>query len=382
MDWSFGTIYTHDLKPKESSYSAEREEFLSGTPLPLTDMVAGTDGNLYFTTGGRRIDSHLFRLRYIGTDRASAENTSNQVSENLRKLRRDIEKYHTQILTNAIPLAWKNLNHSDRFIRYASRIALEHQPVKQWQNLFFEETDPEKIVEASIGLARQGDKSLQSQIVNKLNRLPFEKLSTHQQIDMLRSYQLLFIRMGTPNVTDRQTTAKRLKAYFPHTNNAINGELGLLLLYLKADGITEGLVLLFDKHTKEKTRGNSKFLPEETTLRSEEYGPIIRDIISKIPPSEAIYYGVLLSHAESGWTKNTRKKYFQWFYDVLSAKGGLSFKPGMENICLAAMKHVPEKEKDYYQEFSGVYSLSLAIADLPQPIGPGRANTTVTILVI
>jgi putative heme-binding domain-containing protein len=372
MDWSFGTIYFADLKPKGSSYSAERREFLSGTPLPLTDMIAGADGNLYFTTGGRRINSHLYRLRYTGTDLGTAGNTTDRESDNLRKLRHRIEKYHTQFSADAIPLAWENLNHSDRYIRYASRIALEHQPVEQWQDRFFEEKDSKKIIEASIGLARQADKSLQSKILHKLNTIRLETQSSQQQINLLRSYQLLFIRMGSSNTADRRTTAKRLNAYFPHTNNTMNRELGQLLLYMKADCITEGLVQLLEKHTKEKTMGSSDYLSEETTLRSEEYGPVIREIIAKMPPSEAIYYGVLLSHAETGWTKDAREKYFQWFYDVLNAKGGLSFKPGMENIRLAAMKHVPEKEKDYFQELSGVYSPATAITDLPEPIGPGN----------
>ena len=91
-----------------------------------------------------------------------------------------------------------------------------------------------------------------------------------------------------------------------------------------------------------------------------------------MPPSEAIYYGVLLSHADKGWTKADREKYFNWFYDVLNAKGGLSFKPGMENIRLAAMKNVPDAEKEYFQELSGVYSPETAVADLPKPIGPGN----------
>lgn len=64
MDWSFGTVYHIDLKEKGSSYEATREEFLSGAPLPLTDMVAGDDGKLYFATGGRGLASNLYRLSY------------------------------------------------------------------------------------------------------------------------------------------------------------------------------------------------------------------------------------------------------------------------------------------------------------------------------
>ncbi|MCP4978549.1 MAG: hypothetical protein GY931_20580 [Maribacter sp.] len=372
MDWSFGTIYFADLKAKASSYSAERIEFLSGTPLPLTDMIAGADGNLYFATGGRRINSHLFRLRYVGPDSQSAQNDVDSNAKELRRLRQSLEKSHVEQSEEAIPLAWQNLGHEDRFIRYAARIALEHLPTEKWINKFLTEKDPQKIIEASIALARLDDSKLQSKILKKLNAISLESQSAQQQLNMLRAYELLFIRMGEPNATDKKVTAKKLKSHFLHASNEMNRELGQLLLFLDAEGITQELVALLEKHTKEGTTLTKEFLSEEITERSEQYGPLIREILAKMPPSEAIYYGVLLSHAESGWTKEAREKYFQWFYDVLNSKGGLSFKPGMENIRLAAMKNVPEDQKEYFQELSGVYSPSTAIADLPQPKGPGK----------
>lgn len=372
MDWSFGTLYFADLKAKGSSYTAERKEFLSGTPLPLTDMIAGADGHLYFASGGRRIDSHLFRLRYVGSDSKERQAVFNTEAEELRKLRQNLEKYHSEQSPEAISLAWANLDHEDRFIRYAARIALEHQPVDQWFNIFLKEKESKKIIEASIALARQGDKSMQSKILKKLQPITLATQFSEQQLNMLRSYELVFIRMGEPNIADKVATAKKLKPYFPHASDEMNRELGQLLLYLDAEGITEGLVALLDRHTKEGTTLSKNFLSEEITERSEQYGPLIREILDKMPPSEAIYYGVLLSHADKDWTKEAREKYFNWFYDVLNAKGGLSFKPGMENIRLAAMKNVPDNEKEYFQEMSGVYSPETTVADLPQPIGPGN----------
>ena len=371
MDWSFGTVYFIDLKANGSSYTAEREEFLSGTPLPLTDMIAGTDGNLYFATGGRRIDSRLYRLTYVGEPVVEAEITLDTNESDLRILRHSIEKYHSEKSAEGIALAWENLNHQDRFIRYASRVALENQPVAQWFPLFLTEKDPIKIIESSIGLAHQSDSSIQTKILDKLNSIGMEMLSLQQQLDLLRSYELQFIRMGEPNSSQGLAVAKKLKKYFPNSDSKMNRELGQLLLYLKADSVTEELVALLKKHTEERNVDTNNYLSEEATLRSEQYGPLIREIIAKMPPSEAIYYGVLLSHADTGWTKEARESYFQWFYDVLNAKGGLSFKPGMENVRIAAMKNVPDNEKEYFQELSGVYSPATAVAEIPQPIGPG-----------
>ena len=38
-DWSYGKLYAVHLKPEGSGYGADVEEFVTGTPLPLTDVV-------------------------------------------------------------------------------------------------------------------------------------------------------------------------------------------------------------------------------------------------------------------------------------------------------------------------------------------------------
>ncbi len=378
MDWSFGTIYHINLIPKGSSYSATREEFLSGTPLPLTDMIAGSDGNLYFATGGRGLDSHLFRLSYVG-DISESENIPNNEGEELRQLRHQLENYSSVSPEEAIKISWTNLDHDDRFIRYASRIALENLPIDQWKENYFLEKSPVKIIEAGIALARQGEKKEQISILNKLNQINWEDLNLQQQLDLLRNYSLLFIRMGQPDARTKQAIIKKLKPYFPNSDNTLNRELAPVMLYLNADGTVKILCDLLEKHTAEKTNNTGQMLSEETTLRSEQYGPLIREVIAKMPPSEAIYYGMLLSHATEGWSKELREKYFLWFYDVLSAKGGMSFKAYMENVRLQAMANVPAKEKKYFEELSGVYSPSTVMEELPQPIGPGGNYTGSTI---
>ncbi len=371
MDWSFGTVYFIDLKEQGSSYTAEREEFLSGTPLPLTDMIAGSDGHLYFATGGRGLDSHFYRLRYSGEPAAVSEQPGDAAARDLRALRKEIEQYHALVDEKAVPLAWDNLSHTDRFIRYASRVALEHQPVTVWESRYFDEEDPVKLIEGGIAMAHQGDQKLQGRIIEKLDKIVWNSLSEPQQIDLLRTYSLLGIRMGNPDESHRKMVIRKLTPNFPNPSNDLTREIGQLLLFLRADGITEKLVELLLKHTREKTVINDQMLSEETSLRSEQYGPLIREVIEKMPPSEAIYYGVLLSHADFGWTPAQREEYFQWFFDVLSAKGGMSFKAGMENVRLTAMTHVPENMKEKFQELSGVYSPETSVAELPEPIGPG-----------
>ena len=372
MDWSFGTIYYVDLQAEGSSYTGSKKEFLSGIPLPLTDMIAGSDGNLYFATGGRRLESHFYRLSYKGGDTGTAKLISNEKTTALRTLRQSIEAYHNTKSPAAIPLAWDHLNHPDRFIRYAARIALEHQPVNQWELRFFRETSTDKIIQAGLGLARQANKGMQDKLINKLNQLDWESISATQKIDLVRVYNLVGIRMGMPAESNRQAIIAKLTPHFPTSENALNRDISQLLLFLKAPEATEKVVALLEKHTKEKTLTSNFMLSEEIANRSDQYGPKILEVLAKMPPSEGIFYGVLLSHVETGWTKEARAKYFQWFYDVMSAEGGLSFKPFMENVRVKAMSHVPGDQKAHFEELSGVFSPVDAIDDLPEPIGPGK----------
>ena len=66
-DWTYGTMWAIHLTPDGASYAAEKEEFLFGKPLPLTDVVISPiDGAMYFAIGGRRTQSALYRVTYTG----------------------------------------------------------------------------------------------------------------------------------------------------------------------------------------------------------------------------------------------------------------------------------------------------------------------------
>src|SRR5262249_39664074 len=88
-DWSFGKLRAFHLKSEGASSRAEVEEFLSGQPLALTDVVINpTDGAMYFAVGGRRTKSALYRVTYTGKDSGGAsppEDPHAPVQRELRK---------------------------------------------------------------------------------------------------------------------------------------------------------------------------------------------------------------------------------------------------------------------------------------------------------
>ncbi|HYF34852.1 MAG TPA: cytochrome C, partial [Prosthecobacter sp.] len=84
LDWSWGKIYAVHLKPEGSTYTATKEEFVTGGPLPVSDAIIGKDGAMYFTIGGRRVQSGLYRVTYTGkesTEPAKMTPAGTQASE-------------------------------------------------------------------------------------------------------------------------------------------------------------------------------------------------------------------------------------------------------------------------------------------------------------
>src|SRR5262249_28653556 len=92
-DWSYGKLYAMHLTPKGSAYTATFEEFLSGTPLPLTDIVVNPkDGAMYFTIGGRKTKSGLYRVTYDGPRPDPAEELALRAAANAGADERDLRK--------------------------------------------------------------------------------------------------------------------------------------------------------------------------------------------------------------------------------------------------------------------------------------------------
>ena len=135
LDWSWGKLYAVHLKPDGSSYQATKEEFLTGAPLPITDaIIHPQDGAMYFTIGGRRVQSGLYRVTYVGdesTESAAAPLVDARAKQ-ARALRRKLEAFHGRQDPQAVLAAWPHLSASDRFVRWAARTAIEHQPVETW----------------------------------------------------------------------------------------------------------------------------------------------------------------------------------------------------------------------------------------------------------
>jgi putative heme-binding domain-containing protein len=381
FDWSFGIIYALHLKPEGASYSAEPEEFLSGTPLPLTDGVFGPDGSLYFLTGGRRLESDLYRLTAV--DGAADQSIEPTTLTEAAKLRRSLEQYH-EPKKGAVDAAWPNLKHEDRFVRYAARMAVEHQPIAEWQERALKETDPAALIQASIALARNGKPALKNKVIENLVKVDFEKLSPSQQIDIVRTLEVLIFRMGKPDGATKDKLVAYLNPRFPSTSNELDRVLAKVLVHIGAPGAIEKSVALLSTAKDDpivKTASSSTDL----ILRNPQYGMDIAGMLSKIPPAQQTYIATVLCEGTSGWTPELYEKYFGWFKNAFSYKGGRSYVGFLDKARKRALANTPKDKTAYYDELSGGKMLTESgndLANVVQPKGPGKRRTPEELLAL
>ncbi|WP_207632829.1 c-type cytochrome [Foetidibacter luteolus] len=377
FDWSFGIIYSIHLEPKGSSYEAKGEEFVSGSPLPLTDGVIGPDGALYFLTGGRRLESDLYRVYYKGGKENTEPVKPTELTEE-NKIRRKLEEYHGAPKAGAVDFAWPYLKHEDRFIRYAARIAVENQPVAEWQAKALAETDAITATQAAIALARKGNAAAKNQLLANLLKVDYSKLSEAQQLDLTRAFELVFARMGAPDAATKTAVIAYFNPHFPASGgNELNRQLSKVLGYLNAPELANKTVPLLASAKDDNSAGQETFTKSsDLIMRNPQYGMDIAGMLAKIPPAQQTYYATVLSQVTTGWTPELQDKYFKWFYDAFGFKGGYSFIGFVDGARKMALSHVPKDRFAYFNNLSGDSIISVSGTDLAKdamrPKGPGR----------
>jgi len=381
FDWSFGTAYFIELSPEGSSWTGTKEEFMSGTPLPLTDGMVGADGAMYFLTGGRRLQSDLYRVYYQGTESTDAPGTTNFTDEQkaLREQRmawegrlseRENMKANDQgELAQAYRAAF---NSPDGFVRYTARVVAESQElIGTLGEKIKTERDPKVRLGYLLASSRVNDPGLESEVINQaFTRYNFEVWPVEFQLELVRAMALSFARKGMPAEPYRTQIVAELLPHFPNQDSRLNRDLCELLVYLKASEVVERTVAQLTG----KSLGQMPVEMIDVALieRSEQYGPTIKDMLENMPPVEEISLVHHLSFATKGWTPELRRKYFEWYHDAMQMDGGVNYKGFLDQMRLAALDNVPVGERSAMADIVGEIPPTVDLANLPQPEGPGQ----------
>ena len=368
-DWTYGTMYAIHLEQDGASYKATKEEFVSGKPLPLTDVTIHPDGDMYFMVGGRRTTSALYKLTYVG-DESTARVEAGAVDTDLT-LRRKIETLHENgVGEEAIAKALPYLKHQDRFIRYAARVALEKQPATKWQQHLTKEKSPWGVIELSTALARMGTKDQQPKILAALNQLDFKNMEAKQFLAALRAYQLAFTRLDKPSSGDAASVIGALNGLYPHEDNFVNRELSQILLYLNAPGAVSKTVQL----VLNATDIQEKILDDKVLQRNDNYAKAAQRTEQFRPNVQQFALAFSLRSIKEGWSAADHASYFSWFPRAKTWQGGNSYGAFIENSRKQALANVTNEAARKKYEAASAKSMMPARA-IQTPKGPGRSWT-------
>jgi putative heme-binding domain-containing protein len=380
FDWSFGIIYAIHLTPKGATYEASAEEFISGAPLPLTDGTIGPDGALYFATGGRRLESDLYRVYYKGElDTHTPLKEADLPQE--AKLRRELEQFHAKGASAAgLEKAWSNLNHPDRFVQYAARVAVEHQPVATWKAKALAETNPTSKIQAILALAHQGTDADAAGMLESLMQVDYATLSATDKQNILRTIEVILARYDKGATASKAQLVTYLDPHYPADDNLLNRSLSILLVHLDAPSAV-GKTLALLKDAKDDPNYQKTFTASSDLIfRNPQYGLDIANMLANVPPAQATFYATVLGGADKGWTAAQREEYFGWIKNALTAyKGGRSYVGFLDRARKMALASVDKADFEKYDELSGGKLLTESGNDIvnsgTQPEGPGRRWT-------
>jgi putative heme-binding domain-containing protein len=331
LDWTYGRILAVHLHDQGASYTAKNplpsrfdvdepdasedvEVFLSGKGLPLTALVFGKDGAMYFTVGGRGTQAGLYRVSYIGEAQQAAvasNGASASVENNSIAARRTLESFMGHEDASAVNSAWTFLNNEDRALRYAARLAIESQPVAQWRDRALGEAPPRAAITALLALARVGSSADQEPIFKALEKFPLSSLDDEWKLNELRVIEVSIARQGQPSEDLAKAEIEKLDSQYPANSFDLNRELSELLVRLGAPDVVEKTLAL-QKATKEH--------------------------------AEQAWYANVLREAKM-WTPAQRRQYFSWFKTAADFKGGNSMKKFIERIRDEAVAKLTDAEK-------------------------------------
>lgn len=370
-DWTFATLYAIHLTPEGGGWKARKEVFAAGKPFSVTDaVIRPQDGHMYVTIGGRGGQSALYRITYQGQESTAPAGWFEATPE--QKLRRELEALR-DVAPSAAALAkaWPLMGHPDRWVRYAARIAVEHQPVESWRARVKADANLDLALNAALALARsvKGGAPDLATIVAAADSAAQTKDLRLQQ-DRLRVLHVAFARLGKPDAATVARLGKESAGRIPSGDNALDRLLAQLAIYLGEPSAPARVL----QAMKIAQPAPAVVADPEILARHPGYAKAAANAMAVTPSSTRIGLAVYLSRATVGWTPELRKQFFGHLDVLAQAEGGHSLKGFVRNIRKESLAVAPEAERPELEQIAPVAARKPA-APIPAAAGPGRLWT-------
>ncbi len=329
LDWSWGKIYAIDLKAKGASYAGTKTDFIGGSPLPVTDLlIHPQDGAMYFAIGGRKVQSGLYRVTYVGKESTDTIKYQPEAPSAEVLARKALEQFHGKQDPKAADAAWPYLSSPDRWLRFSARVVLEHQPYAGWSERAFAEKNTTARLEALLALARQAAKcpyhtdkaakpdprtgiapttaeptaaeaALRDRLLASLRADDFSQLTPEQKRLHVRLTEIILHRYGNPDASGVAAIIAQYDAAYPSADFGLNWMLTETLGHLQSPTLAaKAMALVANAGSQE---------PELEVMRS-------------------------VRMLKAGWTPALREAQLNWFVKAASYRGGSSFGKFVEFI--------------------------------------------------
>jgi putative heme-binding domain-containing protein len=242
-----------------------------------------------------------------------------------------LEAFHGKQDPRALKTAWPYLADSDRFIRWAARMAIEHQPTDTWADKALTDTNPATQVEALLALARVSgicpqhrndnsppvDLAMRASLLDALLTVDEAQLDHSQRLTLLRTIQITLIRFGRPDGSTVTSLVDKLDPLFPADSFEQNWLLCETLAWLESPTVAAKAIGLIQAAATQE---------------------------------EQLQYARSLRMLKAGWTTELRSEYFNWFLKAASYRGGASFDLFIKFIRDDAIAALNDAEKASLQE--------------------------------
>ncbi len=354
LDWTFGVAYL------------DGERFLSGVPLPLTDVAVGVDVT-YLATGGRGLPSSLLLVRF---------GHNMQPPPFLGRAPKVLPfspPWEPQEARTPVAILDTVADPAAPIPAAFARIALERLPVAQYRSeaLAVDGNRPTRSLTGLHALTRHGAAADLQPVLDALGKLPFGPLAHADRIAWLRVHALALLRLGPATDAQRTAVAQRLLPLFPTGDERQDQDLCELLAYLDAPGLLDKAVPLLAELKPSPVPAWAN-IEEGSDVYGNDYSAVVAGMAKSMPPLGQLAIANALRIVTHGWTLQQRRTYFTFLQQARTRKGGASYDGFLKKMVDAAYATCTPAEQQVLAELVGA-----AKADAPKfasvpPKGPGR----------
>jgi len=320
-DWAYGRIAAVHLEPAGASYSGVYETFVLGLPLSVTDLDFAPDGSMWFTTGGRGTQSGLYRVTYEGQAAAARDARLADLTEEAQ-LRRRLETLQPGGDGAALREASEHLDHGDRFVRHAARLAVERHPFDAWLRTVIE-AGPGAQPASSIAIARHQDRLTVDRAIEYVTEYAEDLEGSGDDLVYLRAIEIACARGGEPDAATRETVLRRFDVLYPDDETELNWLLANVLTYFRAPEIGRRLLSMVEGGTTREQQLHAALC--------------LRLVVDQLDEGE-------------------QDRYFAWLRAARRWPGGMSFAGFIDAIEREALERLDERSTTRIREMLAAMS--------------------------